>query len=140
MVQNSSTLPSHDEGLNVFIMNDENVESMKESQRLLIHLYSMRQRTDQDFWLLEATAFINERTSQLDLVNVLDELKLDLDDDFYVFHSSNDIEMIKLFELYGIHDTLPKNIIPYGFWSMDSGLDLTSTGKWERRKNLTVMS
>ena len=138
-VQNSNNVQYHDEVLNVFIMNDENVDSMKESQQLLIHLYSMRKRTDQDFWLLDATAFINGNATQMDLVNELDELQLDLDDDFYIFHTSNGIDMIKLFELYGIHDTLPKTILPYGLWSMEYGLDLTGTGKWDRRKNLTVI-
>ena len=130
----------HDEVLNVFIMNDENEESVKESQQLLTQLYSMRKRTDQDFWLLDATAFINENATQLNLVYELDDLQLDLDDDFYIFHTSNDIDMIKIFELYGIHETLPKTILPYGLWSMEFGLDLIGTGKWERRKNLTVIS
>ena len=130
----------HDEVLNVFIMNDENEESVKESQELLTQLYSMRKRTDQDFWLLDATVFINENTTQLNLVYELDDLQLDLDDDFYIFHTSNDIDMIKLFEIYGIHESLPKTILPYGLWSMEFGLDLIGTGKWERRKNLTVIS
>ena len=130
----------HDEVLNVFIMNDENEESVKESQELLTQLYSMRKRTDQDFWLLDATVFINENTTQLNLVYELDDLQLDLDDDFYIFHTSNDIDMIKLFEIYGIHESLPKTILPYGLWSTEFGLDLIGTGKWERRKNLTVIS
>ena len=100
----------------------------------------MRKRTDQDFWLLDATAFINENTTQLDLVFELVDLQLDLDDDFYIFHTSNDIDMIKLFEIYGIHENLPKSMLPYGLWSMEFGLDLIGTGKWERRKNLTVIS
>ena len=130
----------HDEVLNVFIMNDENEESVKESQELLTQLYSVRKRTDQDFWLLDATVFINENTTQLNLVYELDDLQLDLDDDFYIFHTSNDIDMIKLFEIYGIHENLPKSMLPYGLWSMEFGLDLIGTGKWERRKNLTVIS
>ena len=121
-------------------MNDENMASMKDSQQLLMHLYSMRKRTDQDFWLLDATAFINENATQMDLVNQLDELQLDLDDDFYIFHTSNDIDMIKIFEIYGIHETLPKNLLPYGLWSMEFGLDLSGTGKWERRRDLSVIS
>ena len=139
-VLNSNNVQSHDEVLNVFIMDDENDESVKESHQLLISLYSMRKRTDQDFWLLDATAFINENVTQLDLVYELDDLQLDLDDDFYIFHTSNDIDMIKLFEIYGIHENLPKSMLPYGLWSMEFGLDLIGTGKWERRKNLTVIS
>ena len=139
-VLNSNNVQSHDEVLNVFIMDDENDESVKESHQLLISLYSMRKRTDQDFWLLDATVFINENTTQLNLVYELDDLQLDLDDDFYIFHTSNDIDMIKLFEIYGIHENLPKSMLPYGLWSMEFGLDLIGTGKWERRKNLTVIS
>ena len=139
-VLNSNNVHSHDEVLNVFIMNDENEDSIKDSQQLLTQLYSMRKRTDQGFWLLDATVFINENTTQLNLVYELDDLQLDLDDDFYIFHTSNDIDMIKLFEIYGIHENLPKSMLPYGLWSMEFGLDLIGTGKWERRKNLTVIS
>ena len=120
-------------------MNDESKEMIMESKNLLVHLYSMRNRTNHDFWLLDATTLVNKNINQTNVETELTELQLDLDDDFYVFNDSTDNVTIKLFEIYGIHETLPKIILPYGSWSMNSGLDLINSGKWERRKNLKVI-
>ena len=139
-VQNTSQLPFHDESLNVFIVNDESKDLIMESKNLLVHLYSMRNRTNHDFWLLDVSTLVNKDINQMNVESELTELQLDLDDDFYVFHDSTDIGTIKLFEIYSIHETLPKIILPYGFWNMNSGLDLINSGKWERRKNLKVIA
>ena len=111
-----------------------------ESKNLLVHLYSMRNRTNHDIWLLDASTLANKDINQMNVESELTELQLDLDDDFYLFHDSTDIGTIKLFEIYGIHEILPKIILPYGFWNMNSGLDLINSGKWDRRKNLKVIA
>ena len=64
MARTRNTTDKHDEALKVFILNDQDEDTKDESLKLFVKLYSMRLRTDREFWLFDATALIkNTQTS-----------------------------------------------------------------------------
>ena len=109
-----------------------------ESLKLFVKLYSMRLRTDREFWLVDATSLINDKRGEArDIIRDMRGLKVDLDDDLYIFNNNH--EIVKLFELYGIHPNMPLQMLTYGFWDSATGLFLSDTEKWDRRRNLQVL-
>ena len=141
MARTRNTTDKHDEALKVFILNDQEEKAKNESLKLFVELYSMRLRTDREFWLLDATALINDKRGEVrEIVGDLKELKLDLDDDLFVLNNVNDGKAVVLFEFYEIHPTVPKQILPYGSWTSAIGLLLTDKDKWDRRRDLQVIS
>ena len=70
-----------DEDLHVFIPNDFN---FKKSIGDFINIYSLRTRTNQEHWLLDVSYW----PSVNDAINDLEDLKLDLDDDLFLFSST----------------------------------------------------
>lgn len=139
MAKNAKTIDKHDELLNVFILNDRNEKATNESLSMFVEIYSERQRTDREFWLLDATHLISQKGEPKDILENLKELKLDLDDDLYIFSSDSDGKALKMYEFYEIHPSVPRQMVPYGFWDSSIGLLLTDTEKWNRRKNLQVV-
>ena len=67
-------------------------------------------------------------------------MKLDLDDDLFILNNANNGKAIELFECYEIHPTVPRQILPYGSWTSLIGLLLTDKDKWDRRRDLQVIS
>ena len=138
MARTRNTTDKHDEALKVFILNDQDQDTKNESLKLFVELYSMRLRSDREFWLVDATSLINDKRGEVrDIVGDLKELKLDLDDDLFILN--NDGKAVELFEFYEIHATVPRQILPYGSWTSAIGLLLTDKDKWNRRRNLQVM-
>ena len=140
MALSMNTAEKHDKSLKVFILNDQDEKWKNESLKLFVELYSMRLRTDREFWLFDATALINDKRGEVsEMVEDLKELKLDLDDDLFVINHNSYGNALKLYELYEIHPTLPKQVLFYGLWDSSIGLLLNETKKWDRRKNLQVI-
>ena len=70
------------------------------------------------------------------LSTALRELKLDLDDDLFLYsYNKNDL-FIKLWEFYEIHETIARKRLFYGNWTLNHGLKLVDEEKWIRRRNL----
>ena len=118
-------------------MNDDEEDKLKDSLNRFTKLFSMRQKTDREFWLVDITAIMNSNGMQ-GILDALKDLKLDLDDDLYLYSFENDYPMMKIFEFYEIHFQVPKQILPFGSWSEVEGLKLPDEGKWVRRRNLQV--
>ena len=134
----NKTAEKQNEELKVFILNDNDSTALKESLKLFVQAFSSRERTDTEFWILEATQLINERGLK-GIFDELKDLKLDLDDDFFVMKSEPNNKSLQIFEFYEIHPTVPRQMLPYGTWDSENGLKLTKNGKWDRRRNLQVL-
>ena len=134
----NTTAEKQNEGLKLFILNDNSKTAMKESLKLFTQAFSSRERTDSEFWILEATKLINNNGIQ-GIFDGLKDLKLDLDDNLFLMKNENNENSLQLFEFYEIHPTVPRQILPYGNWDSQNGLTLTENGKWDRRKNLQVL-
>ena len=117
----------------MYVLDDGNLE---DSLNQFIDIYNQRSRTNNEFWLLDVSAF----PSNEDLRNKLNNLTLDLDDDLFLYKiklSQTDYD-IEIFEFYEIHPSKPRKLMPFGAWSKLQGLNLTTAGKWTRRANLEV--
>ena len=112
-----------DQDLNVFIPNEDETENNLDYLKMA---FSSRTPSSQDFWLISIWTSIK----------VLDGIKLDLDDDVYLY--SIEDKAIQIYEYYEINSKIPRRILPYGNWTSSGGLLLSSTDKWERRTNLEV--
>ena len=135
----NKTVEKQNEGLKVFILNDNSKTIMKESLKLFIEAFSSRERTDSEFWILEATQLINDRGIR-GIFDELKDLKLDLDDDLFFMKYEKNKNSLQLFEFYEIHPTVPRQMLPYGNWDPGNGLTLTEGVKWDRRRNLQVLT
>ena len=67
---------------------------------------------------------------------LLKELKIDLDDDLYLYYYNKNDMFIKLWEFYEIHETIPRKKLFYGNWTLSHGLKLVDQEKWIRRRDL----
>ena len=85
----------HDEALKIFILNDQNEKAKDESLNLFVELYSMRLRSDMEFWVFDATSLINEGEVR-EIIRDLEGLKLDLDDDLFILNNFSDGKAIEL--------------------------------------------
>ena len=140
MARTRNSTDKHDEALKVFILNDQDKMSKNESLKLFVELYSRRLRSDTEFWLLDATALINdERREVREIIGDMEGLKLDLNDDLFILNEAHDRKTLELFEFYEIHPTVSWQVLPYGNWDSENGLRLTENTKWERRRNLQVL-
>ena len=115
--------------LNVFVPNESD---MKGSMSHFFMLYSLRKRTDREFWLLDASAFETPE----DAANwyLKDMSNLDLDDDFYLYEESGERE-IRIYEYYEINSQSKRILQLYGFWNEDYGLQILNPVKWSRRSD-----
>lgn len=114
-----------DQDLNVFIPNEDETEKSIDYLKMA---FSSRTPSSQDFWLIDISIWTS--------IEVLDGIKLDLDDDVYLYRIED--KAIQIYEYYEINPNIPRSIFPYGNWTSSGGLFLSSTDKWERRTNLQV--
>ena len=70
-------------------------------------------------------------------MNMFTDLHLDLDDDLFLF--KNFENLVKVWEFYQIHSTMPRKLLSYGFWSKGEGLVIPKPSKWARRGDLEVV-
>ena len=81
MIENATSILTMDDDLHVFIPNDL---SFIKSIGNFIKMYSLRTRIDREYWLLDVSYW----PSVNDAINDLEELKLDLDDDLFLYSSN----------------------------------------------------
>ena len=70
-------------------------------------------------------------------MNKLTDMHLDFDDDLFLF--KNFENLVKIWEFYEIHSTIPRKLLSYGHWNNGGGLVIPKPLKWERRGNLEVV-
>ena len=69
-------------------------------------------------------------------MNMFTDLHLDLDDDFFFFKNFKNV--LKIWEFYEIQSSIPRKLLPYGYWNIGEGLVIPIPVKWERRGDLEV--
>ena len=118
--------------LNVFVPNESD---MKGSMGHFFKLYSLRKRTDREFWLLNASAFETPE----DAANwyLKDMSNLDLDDDFHLYEERGEGQ-IRIYEYYEISSQSPRILQLYGSWNKEFGLQVQDPVKWSRRSDFKV--
>ena len=119
----------------MFILDDFDLDHSIDQ---FVHLYSLRQQSNHEFWLLDVSNFKNKnKITEYYLQN----LQLDLDDDLFLFNTTsinNLTEIVSIWEFYEIHSSLPRKLNFYGNWNINDGLNISKEIKWTRRKNLEV--
>ena len=131
---NITSLSIHNEDLHVFILDDFNLDHSIDH---FVHLYSLRQQSNHEFWLLDVSNFKNKSK----IIEYLQTLQLDLDDNLFLYNASsieNLNEIVSIWEFYEIHSSLPRKLNFYGNWNNNDGLNVSREIKWSRRKNLEV--
>ena len=118
--------------LNVFVPNESDI---KGSMSHFFMLYSLRKRTDREFWLLDTSAFETPE----DAANryLKDMSNLDLDDDFYLYEESGNGQ-IKIYEYYEVSSQSKRILQLYGSWNDEFGLQVLNPVKWSRRSDFKV--
>ena len=122
-------LETNEFDLHVFFQSNAN-ETMN-----LMKLFDRRNDLDIEYWLVDISSWTNEK----EFVNEVNDMKLDLDDNVFLFQSNETSEAINIWELYQIHGSIPKTILKYGYWTPESGLNVDTSSKWRRRKDLQVL-
>ena len=131
MIKNMSAIPILNDDLHVFISDDS---EMTQSIDLFINFYSLRKKLNAEYWLLDISAF----ESLSDIIGTLQKLKLNFDDDLYFYNYDKQQKEVQILEYYEIHSSLKRKLISYGSWNSINGLNVTTSEKWNRRKNLDV--
>ena len=81
-------------------------------------MYS-RKNSNDEYWLLD----VSNWSSVNNAIKRLQNLKLDLDDDLYLYFSTEnalnviDKKQFMIWEYYEIHYSRPRKILQYGNWS-----------------------
>ena len=130
---NITSLSIHNEDLHVFILDDFNLDHSIDH---FVHLYSLRQQSNHEFWLLDVSNFKNKSK----IIEYLQTLQLDLDDNLFLYNASStkNLNEISIWEFYEIHALHPRKLKWYGNWNSINGIDVTKEEKWSRRKNFEV--
>ena len=135
MVSNLISIPLLDDDLHVFIPNDS---ELKNSLDIFFHLYSLRKRWINEYWLLD----VSNLSSINNIREYLQKLQLDMDDNLFLYSYSNNTDKqfteVSIWEFYEIHSSHPRKFKWYGNWNSINGLDVTREEKWSRRKNFEV--
>ena len=130
--ENENSMKSfNDKDLNIFIPDENN---LADSAKVFSKLFSTRTWTNQEYWLLDISAW----NSVEEATEILDDLidNLDLDDDLYLY--SLDDKSIFIWEYYRIHNTRQNSLELLGEWNEVDGLKILQSEKWIRRANLKV--
>ena len=132
MIKNMSAISIFNDDLHIFIPDDY---ELTHSMDLFIHLFSLRKKLNAEYWLLDVSGF----ESMNDIIHSLQKLELDFDDDLYLYnYNEGQTELVQILEYYEIHSSLKRKLIRYGSWNSINGLNVTTSEKWNRRKNLDV--
>ena len=86
-----------DQDLNVFIPNEDETEKSIDYLKMA---FSSRTPSSQDFWLIDISIWTS--------IEVLDGIKLDLDDDVYLYRIED--KAIQIYEYYEINPNIPRSI------------------------------
>ena len=126
-----TAIPILNDDLHVFIPNDS---EMTRSIDLFVQFYSLQKKLNAEYWLLDVSGF----ESMNDIRGSLQKLKLDLDDDLYLYNYDRQQKVVNILEFYEIHSSVKRKLINYGSWNSINGLNVITIEKWNRRKNLEV--
>eukprot|EP00095_Tigriopus_kingsejongensis_P012527 maker-scaffold455_size166772-snap-gene-0.36 protein:Tk12527 transcript:maker-scaffold455_size166772-snap-gene-0.36-mRNA-1 annotation:"hypothetical protein L798_01404" len=91
----------------------------------------MRFKLAQDFWLVQLDG--NE-----EMADLLQDLPLDLDDEFYVF-SMTTTDQIVVYEAYKLQAAMKPRVLYFGTWTVE-GFIVSNSDKWDRRGDLRGLS
>ena len=81
---------------------------------------------------------ISSWTNEKEFAYEVNDIKLDLDDDVFLFETNETSETIRIWEFYQIHSSIPETILEYGHWTPKFGLNVETSSKWRRRRDLQV--
>ena len=121
-------LETNEFDLHVFFQSNAN-ETMN-----LMNLFDRRNDLDMEYWLVDISSWSDEK----EFANEVNDMKLDLDDNLFLFQSNETSKAIRIWELYQIHSSMPKKMLNYGYWTPESGLNVDTSSKWRRRRDLQV--
>ena len=126
-----SMISFNDNDLNIFIPDGNN---LVDSAKVFSKSFSTRTWTNQEYWLLDISAWNSVEEAKEILNDLIDNL--DLDDDLYLY--SLDDKSIFIWEYYRIHESRPNSLELLGEWNEFDGLKILQPEKWIRRANLEV--
>ena len=96
--------------------------------------FSKRPWTDNDVWLVGVRpGWVPEKARQL-----LGELEMDIDDEFYLYEKASGGGPTKIYEAYRISNGWPATIFEYGNWTEERGLKVSGLDMWQRRRDMQV--
>ena len=119
---------SNELDLHVFFQLDTN------NTMNLMKIFDQRNDLDKEHWLLDISSWTNEK----EFAYEVNDIKLDLDDDVFLFETNETSETIRIWEFYQIHSSIPETILKYGHWTPKFGLNVETSSKWRRRRDLQV--
>ena len=114
--------------LHVFMLGPKRYQQDLEH---FVSIYNTRTRANREIWLLDGKYWKIE-----DINVILKGLKVDLDDDLYIITQQQ--SKTSVIEAYKIRQHFDFITLIYGNHTMETGLVLSSTEKWSRRRNLQV--
>ena len=104
-----------------------------QSIKILEQEIKKRTRKDKEFWFIDISVLKTMENAKV----MLDNLLLDIDDDFFTFKYVNH-SFIEIWEIYKLVPEKELIVKKYGTWKSETGLLSTSLSKWQRRRDLTV--
>ena len=127
----NSIMSLNEKDLHIFIP-DEN--HLVDSAKVFSKIFSNRTLTNQEYWLLDISAWNSVEEAK----ELLDEVinNLDLNDDLYLY--SLDDKSTNIWEYYRIHELRQSSLELLGEWNEFDGLKILQPEKWIRRANLEV--
>ena len=125
----NENLENNEHDLHVFFQSNAN------DTMTLMKMFNQRNNLDIEYWLVDISPWANEK----EFANEVNDMKLDLDDNVFLFRSNETSEAINIWEFYQIHSSIPKTVLKYGYWTPESGLNVDTSSKWRRRGNLQVL-
>ena len=103
----------------------------------MVKLFQKRPKSSQEFWLIDISSWNTLDSAYKDF----SQLKLPLNVDFYlymIYENGFFTPVIHFWEIYQIHELMPKSIFYLGKWSENYGIEIQTPNKWDRRKDLQV--
>ena len=108
------------------------VPDPKQNLEHIMNCWEQRKRTYKEKWLLLYEHYFTIQ----DVLTSLKNATMDFDDDFIIGINKTSLNHVELWELYRIGNGSPIQHINLGIWNSNSGLQLTKSKKWHRRRDL----
>ena len=117
--------------LNLFLDSDTKSKSILDSY------FKKRKRTDGAKWLINvpSSKYVSLSTFNENIKESFNNLKLDLDDDVYFYHSNTD-QTIDISEAYKVSEEFEITVQKFGSWSQSNGFKISEPIKAWRRRDL----
>ena len=95
-----------------------------------MNCFMHRKRYNKEPWVLYT------KLPKDEVIDLLQDAKLDLDDEIHIAITDEDHQMAEIWEIYKINNETMIESIYLGSWTMEKGFKLTKVHKWYRRRNL----